>query len=78
MHTVEIRRFRERVSGAMAEMRTWFDHHRIQPTLIQISFHPGKETRFRLTFGSAREAHDFAQAFNAEVLSDGNSSDIAA
>ena len=69
MHAVEIRRFGEGVSGPMLQMRTWFDHHRIQPALIQFSFRPGKEIRFQLTFHAAGEAVAFAQAFQGEVLS---------
>jgi hypothetical protein len=75
---VEIRRFGEDVSEPMLQMRTWLDGHRIQPALVQFSFHPGKEIRFRLTFKSASEATAFAQAFYVEVLSGSNASAAAA
>jgi hypothetical protein len=78
MHAVEIRRFGEGVSEPMLRMRTWLDRHRIQPALVQFSFHPGKEIRFRLTFESASEAAAFAQAFNVEVLSGSNAGAVAA
>ena len=68
MHTVEIRRVGEGVSEPMLQMRTWLDRHRIEPALIRLSFHPGKEIRFRLTFESAGEAAIFAEAFDGEVL----------
>ena len=60
MHAVEVRRFGEGLSEPMAQMRIWLDCHRIQPALIELSFHPGKEVRFRLTFQSASEAATFA------------------
>jgi len=72
MHAVEIRRFGEGVSEPMLRMRAWLGRHRIQPALIQFSFHPGKEIRFRLTFCAAGEAVAFAQAFQGEVLSGGD------
>ena len=62
----------------MAEIRAWLDSHRIEPSLVQISFHPGRETRFRLTFQNASEAAAFAQAFDLEVLSSDNAGGIAA
>jgi hypothetical protein len=68
MHAVEIRRVGEGVSEPMLQMRTWIDRHCIQPALIRLSFHPGKEIRFRLTFESAGEAAVFAEAFGGEVL----------
>ena len=72
MPAVEIRRFGEGVSEPMLQMRAWLGRHRIQPALIQFSFHPGKDIRFRLTFCAAGEAAAFAQAFQGEVLSEGN------
>jgi hypothetical protein len=77
MHAVEIRRFGEGVSEPMLQMRTWLDRHHIQPALVQFSFHPGKEIRFRLTFKSAREATAFAQAFNGDVLSGSKAGAVA-
>ena len=68
MYAVEIRRFGEGVSEPMLQMRTWLDCHRIEPALIRLSFHTGKEIRFQLTFESASEAAAFAQAFDGEVL----------
>ena len=78
MHAVEIRRFGEGVSGPMLQMRTWFDHHRIQHALIQFSFRPGKEIRFQLTFHAANEAAAFAQAFEGEVLPGSDAGQVAA
>lgn len=72
MHAVEIRRFGEGVAEPMNLMRVWLDHHQIQPAIIQLSFHPGKEIRFRLVFKSADEAAAFADSFNGELL-DGSS-----
>ena len=69
MHRVEIRRQCQGLGEPMAQMRTWLDARRVTPTLVELSFLPGKAIRFRLTFQNATEAASFAQAFGGEVLS---------
>ena len=71
MHAVEIRRFGEGVSEPMLQMRDWLGRHRIQPALIQFSFLPGKEIRFRLTFCAAGEASLSPKHSRARFLAEG-------
>ncbi len=57
------------ISGRMAEMRTWLQHHGMEAHLLELSFLPAKEVRFRLQFRDPREeAAAFARVFNGDVL----------
>jgi hypothetical protein len=73
MHAVKIGRFGEGVTEPMLQMLAWARPSPHPTALIEFSFHPGKEIRFRLTFCAAGEAVAFAQAFQGEVLSGLNS-----
>jgi len=64
----KIRRQGEGISGPMAEMRTWLQHHGMKAHLLELSFLPAKEVRFRLQFRDPREAAAFARVFNGDVL----------
>ena len=68
MHIVEVCRPRADLGAVMAQMRTWADHHKIEPSLFEVSFLPGREVRFRLQFQSASDAFAFAAVFEGEVL----------
>ena len=68
MHIVEVRRRNADLAAAMAQMRTWLDNHQMQPSLYEIAFLPGRETRFRLQFKKQRDAVTFARNFDGEVL----------
>ena len=64
MHVVEVRRGGVDFVAAMAQMRTWFDNQGIQPSLFEIAFLPGRESRFRLQFKEVRNAVTFASSFD--------------
>ena len=65
MHIVELYRSGQGLTGPMAQMRSWLDHHRIQATLFEFALLSTQEIRFRLQFRDAAEAAAFAQAFGA-------------
>src|SRR5437660_1156098 len=66
MQIIEIRRQGESISGRMAEMRTWLQHHGMEAHLLELSFLPAKEVRFRLQFRDPREeAAAFARVLTA-------------
>ena len=68
MHIVEIRRRGAELVAARAQMRTWFDYQRIEPSLFEIAFLPGREVRFCLQFKKAADAVMFADDFDGQVL----------
>jgi hypothetical protein len=68
MHIVEIRRRSAELSATMAQMRTWLDHHRIEPKLFELAFLSGREVRFGLQFRNRRDAASFASVFSVEAL----------
>jgi len=68
MHIVEVRRKGADLGSAMALMRTWADHHRVQTTSFEVAFIAGGEVRFRLSFETLRDASAFAGAFDGEIL----------
>ena len=70
-NVVEVRRGGVDFVAAMAQMRTWFDNQGIQPSLFEIAFLPGRESRFRLQFKEVRDAVTFASSFDGEVLDTG-------
>jgi hypothetical protein len=71
MHIVEVRRRNADLAAAMAQMRTWLDNQAIEPSLFEIAFLPGRESRFRLQFKELSDAVTFASSFEGEVLDTG-------
>lgn len=67
MHIVDIRRRGAELAACMAQMRTWLDHHRIQPRQFELAFLPGHEIRFRLAFRCAGEAASFGTVFDNDT-----------
>jgi hypothetical protein len=67
MHLVEIRRPGTDLSAAIAQMRTWLDHHRAETSLFELAFLPEREVRFRLQFQNLMDASGFAGVFDGEV-----------
>ena len=76
MYIVEVRRRNAELATAMAQMRTWLDNQQMQPSLFEIGFLLGRETRFRVQFKELRDAVLFADSFDGEVL--GAAVDVAA
>ncbi len=77
MYIVDVHRDGEELAVPMAEMRTWLDAARIQPTVFRLSLIPGR-TIFRLEFNAANEAEAFARAFAGRVTRDDSASAVAA
>jgi len=67
MHVVEVRRSAADLGSAMAQMRTWVDHHRIEPSTFEVAFVSGGEVRFCIQFRDLADAAGFARAFDGEV-----------
>jgi hypothetical protein len=67
IYTVEVRHIgSDTLAELMAAMRTWLDHHRIQPKLFNTSTGcPG--VTFRVGFSAVDEAGEFAQAFRGRL-----------
>jgi hypothetical protein len=63
LYTVELRRIETTLAASMAEMRTWFDHHRIDPTVFDHSSE-GLGITFRVGFRTQGDALAFARAFD--------------
>jgi hypothetical protein len=74
MHVVEISQSGEGLSAPMAQMRTWLDHHRIEPLFFELALLPERKIRFRLQFREASEAAAFTQAFQSEGFTPDNRS----
>ena len=70
MHIVEIRCRAADLGVVMEQMRTWLDHHRVEPRLFDVAFLPGGELRFRIQFKNASEVSGFAGVFGGEMLGD--------
>ena len=68
MHVVEVRRKGADLGSAMAQMRTWVDHHRMEPQAFEVGFIPGGEVRFRLSFAALNDASAFARAFDGDLV----------
>lgn len=68
MHVVEISRRGVDLTAAMAQMRTWLDHNRAEPSLFELAFLPEREIRFRLQFENACDASAFARVFGGDVV----------
>jgi hypothetical protein len=71
MHLVETGRRFVDLGTTMTQMRTWFDHHRVEPSL----FLHDREIRFRLQFQNASDASAFASVLDCDGLGE---RDIAA
>ena len=65
MHIVEIRREGDGLAEAMSRMRDWLDNHGIEPEFFGFD-----EAAFRLGFATARDAVNFARAFDGRFGSD--------
>ena len=59
MHIVQIRRHGADLGVVMEQMRTWLDHHRVEPRLFDVAFLLG-EVRFRFQFKNASDVSGFA------------------
>ena len=70
MYVVEVVRDSEGLAAPMSDMRTWLDHHQVQPAFFELGFLPNRVIRFRLQFRTSAEAAGFARAFEGEVLND--------
>lgn len=67
LYTVEVRMIGGDLPTFMSEMRTWLDHHRLEPDAFRYS--PGSPTTtFRVDFKLDEEAKAFAKAFGGRVL----------
>ena len=67
MHIVDVRHRSADLSASMAQMRTWLDHHRIEPRLFELAFLPSRAIRFRLAFRHVDQAASFAVVFQSEA-----------
>jgi hypothetical protein len=78
MHIVETRRHDADLGAVMEQMRTWLDHHRVEPSLFNVVFIAGDEIRFRLEFRNSSDASGFASVFGGEMLGDETAGNLAA
>jgi hypothetical protein len=62
LYTVEVRRIGVDLAASMAEMRTWLDYHRVNPTVFEHSL-GGPGIAFRVRFRQEGDALAFAKAF---------------
>ena len=70
-YIVEIGVEHRNLIGAMAQMRTWFDHRRIEPDAFRHSSDRAEIT-FRVDFSAEAEASAFAQAFGGRLIGSDN------
>lgn len=78
MHIVEVRRRGADLGGVMAQMRTWVDHQRVEPSTFEVGFIPGGEIRFRVLFRDLGEATAFARTFDGDLSAGSSGKMIAA
>jgi hypothetical protein len=78
MHIVEVRWRGADLGGVMAQMRTWVDHHRVQPSTFEMALVSGGEVRFRLQFQSMSDASAFARVFEGELMAESRDTTVAA
>ena len=78
MHIVEIRRRGAKFGATMAEMRTWLDHHQVEPNFFEFERTREGGVRFRLQFKKATDASALAIRFHGEVLEGGKSPGVLA
>jgi hypothetical protein len=67
MHIVEVCRKGKLLIIAMAEMRNWLDHNRVEPALFRLTMVP-EGVVFRLDFTNASDAAGFAKALKGQVI----------
>ena len=77
MYVVEFRHDGDGLAEPMADIRTWLDHQRIQPSVFQLSLIP-RATIFHLEFKAASDAEAFAEAFDGQVIADERPGTVAA
>jgi hypothetical protein len=70
MDLVRITRRGADLDDAMTQMRTWLDHHQIEPALFELASLPSREIRFRFQFQRASDASAFAEVFGGEVFAE--------
>jgi len=78
MHIVEVRRRGAEFGTTMAEMRTWLDHHQVEPTLFEFERTAHGGVRFRLQFRRATDASALAIVFDGEMSSEGKTASVLA
>ena len=67
MYVVEFHHDGDGLAEPMADIRTWLDRERIQPSVFQLSLIP-RATIFHLEFKAAGDAEAFAEAFDGQVI----------
>jgi hypothetical protein len=67
LYTVEVQLIGGSLPGMLSDMRTWLDHHRIEPDSFRHFSRTGKVV-FRVEFKLEPEAWAFAKAFGGRVL----------
>ena len=77
MYIVEVRHNGDGLAEPMADIRTWLDHQRIQPSVFRLSLMP-EGTMFHLEFKAASDAEVFARAFDGQVIADERPGSVAA
>ena len=77
MYVVEFRHDGDGLAEPMADIRTWLDHQRIQPSVFRLSLMPGS-TIFHLELRTASDAEAFARAFGGQVIADERPGTVAA
>ena len=77
MYVVEFRHDGDGLAEPMADIRSWLDHQRIQPSVFQLSLIP-RATIFHLEFKAAIDAEAFARAFDGQVIGDERPGAVAA
>ena len=77
MYIVEVRHNGDGLAEPMADIRTWLDHQRIQPSVFRLSLMPGG-TIFHLEFRAASDAEAFARALGGQVIADERPGTVAA
>ena len=67
LYTVEVQLIEGSLPTMLSDMRTWLDHHRVEPDSFRHFSRPGKVV-FRVEFKLEPEARGFAKAFRGRVL----------
>lgn len=68
LYTVEVKQIGGDIVAFMKEMRTWFDHCRVEPDAFRHSI-GGAEITYRVDFKKEPEAVGFARAFRGRLVS---------
>ena len=77
MYVVQFRHDGDGLAEPMADIRTWLDRERIQPSVFRMSLVLGA-TIFHLEFKAATDAETFARAFDGQVITDERPGAVAA